>query len=278
VNEWDLNVTGCGTAGFWTVLGLMSSPAARHLRRAVFIDHAAIQPHNAVTCPLYAGFASRPKSLRLQELAVRSIGRPIETQAIVAPVEGLDWQQLGAWPTGQAGRPCIVLVGLDDWQSRLIVAEDMRYHAAAAGRSAVMIQVGLDRDQAQVCVYGSAYGDPCPACGVLSLPGREPCVVYLAGNKLLRGNLRCEARAAARLVRKIVCGLVQPGPGEGAWVNTKTNLCARRSRPAGGPAFERLTRTRRMTPGCLGPHSPHGPVRWDPLWQGQASRSGGDNP
>ena len=260
MREWTLAVVGCGTVGHWGSLDLMSSGAADRLTGATFIDRALIRERNAITCPGYAGHADRPKSERLEELARRLIRGQTRTRSVICGVDRIDWGDV--LPAGGADgrRANIVLVGLDDWGARLTVAEDLRRHAAGAGIEVVSIQIGLDKGQAQVCVYGSRHADPCPACWLPSLPGKQPCVVFTSDNALLRGDLHREAREAARLVRRIVTDLLR---GSEAWTNTKTNLTAG-GRVRGG--FERLTRERcRMMPGCHGPHFARGPMRWSEI-------------
>lgn len=167
-------------------------------------------------------------------------------------------------PAFSSGGAMIALIGLDDWDSRLCAIEDLRRVASEAPAGArlagaLAIQVGLERGQAQVSVFGPLWDDPCPACGLSVLPRKEPCVALDGEGRLLRGDLQREARAAALLVREIVADCLTAGTISPQWVNTKTNLWA----AEGAEDFQRLTHRGRRCPSCLGPHSPNTPLRWD---------------
>ena len=255
-DAYHLAIVGCGTAGVACVRELTQAPTAPRIGSFTLVDRSDIREVNANTCPEYAGHAGRPKSLRLAELAAQWLGRKVPIRWLRASVEALPWQQLIA-STGAEGHrgvgPMIAVAGLDDWESRLCLIEELRRAAPLAGRPIVAIQCGLDRNEAQVSVFGMVWSDPCPACGLNVLPETEPCTG--------RGDLQREARAAAALVSEIVAAFLS-GPGASqAWLNTKTNLVVAKD---GGDGFRRLTHFGRRQPGCLGPHSPNGPLRWDP--------------
>jgi len=251
---WALVALGCGTANYEVVRQLPGSPAAAGLVRVTLCDKGTVEPNNAVTCPDYADHVGRFKCDCLANLVRPRLPGPA-IQAIAGLVEQIEWPQILHAPAS-GGRPwTFVIVGLDEWPSRLVVADDLR-RFSTRGRI-VLVQIGLDKDQAQVCVYGSRWTDPCPACGLGALPMSEPCVVY-QGGELRRGTLRREATAAGQWVHRILAeqlGLVRPTRN---WINTKTNLAA--TRP-GSDDFDPLTRTCRRQPGCLGPHAPGADAR-----------------
>jgi len=255
---WTLVACGCGTANYWAVGDLARRGPSSAPVRAAFCDRAEIREHNAVTCPLYTK-PGRRKCERLAELAGRWSRGKWAVEAIHGSVERLPWDDILSPPDAAPGHRTIVLVGLDRWPSRLAVAEGLRCASARTGAEAAMVQIGLDRGQAAVGVFGCRLSDPCPACGLATLPEPEPCVVLAAGGKLLRGNLHSEARAAGRLTRRIVCGLLGRSRAL-SWINTKSHLIA--ARP-GGRRYRRLTRPCRAMAGCMGPHAPAATIRWD---------------
>ncbi len=262
-NTYHLAIFGCGTVGVACTRELAQAPTAACIGALTAVDRADIREVNAITCPEYAGHPGRPKSLRLAELAAGWLGRKVPTRWLKASVEALPWPQVIA-STGAEGHrgvgPMIAVAGLDDWEARVTLIEELRRAAPLAGRPIVAIQCGLDRGQAQVAVFGMAWSDPCPACGLNVLPETEPCTSLDPQGLLARGDLQREARAAAAIVSEIVAALLD-GPGASqAWLNTKTNLVAAQD---GGGDFRRLTHFARHQPGCLGPHSANGPLRWD---------------
>jgi hypothetical protein len=254
-DQWTLVACGCGTANYWIVRLLVRSVLAKSLARVVLCDRGRIRKNNAITCPSYMEI-DRPKSEMLEELARRWLGGKAVVEAIHGTVEQLQWDDI--LPLGAA--PGHRTVVLDGWPSRLAVTEDLRCRSASLLADVVMVQVGLDRGQASVAVFGCRFEDPCPACGLRTLPESEPCVVLTAGNKTLRGNLHREAQAAARLVRKILSDHL--GGRSAGWINTKTNLVT-----AGldGERYCRFTRSCRQVAGCLGPHAPTMSLRWDKI-------------
>lgn len=255
---WRLLVCGCGTASYWVIDILGHRGLLSGLAHVALCDRAEIREQNAVTCPLYTE-VGRPKCDRLAELIRPWLPGETAVETIHGNVEQIPWESHFPAADGACEQETIVLVGLDRWASRLAVAEDLRRHCGC-GRTA-MIQVGLDRGQAGVAVFGCRFADPCPACGLGTLPESEPCVVLGANNQLLRGNLHSEAAAAADVVRQVVADILAGRAG--GWVNTKTNLVA--AQPPGGGRYRRFTRRRRRVAGCLGPHSPATPIRWDGL-------------
>ncbi len=250
-----LILLGAGTVGYRCLEAVAESPVGRLVKRLIICDHAGIRQANATTCPLYAAHVGEAKCNRLSALALDWFGdsRPrITTQP--CRVESLKWDSLLS-PSGDGGRRCeIVLVGLDDWGSRLVACEDIRAHAASrAAAGPTLVQIGLDRGQASIAVFGSAYADPCPACGKRTLPVSEPCVVLAERGGLLRGDLRNEAVAAARQFSMIAEDLASPQP---RWLNRKANLVIRADR------CDVFSRPAERQGTCFGPHAPVGPIRW----------------
>ena len=318
---WHLLTFGCGTAGLACVRALAVSPMAASLASATLIDKSLIRDRNSITCAEYAGHEARPKNERLRELTEAWTGGRVPVLSVQGSVEAFDWQSAvrrtrGLGRDGQpkvsegiaddflgyfAGETIIALIGLDDWDSRLTVVRDLRRAASAAPPSFLAIQVGLERDEAQVSVFGPRWDDPCPACGLFLLPTKEPCVLWRADGTLVRGDLQREAHAAAALVCDVVadhlleqsadgrkqspgktqgeptdssaacpncrlpaasCRLPLPtGPAPSRWTNAKTNLLAI---SPGSAEFRRVTRVRTRMAGCLGAHEAPCPHRWEP--------------
>lgn len=253
---WSVTVCGCGTVGY-AVAHEVAHEVASHrtegLRRVTLVDKALVRENSLITCPRYAGNVGLSKSAVLAELVRRLLPSGVAIDALVQEVESLEWPPLLA---DARGLP-IVVVGLDDWNGRVAVVEDIRQAAPWLRVPPVIVQVGLDLGAASVCVFGPAWDDACPACGLAALPQEASCVAFTDSGCLLRGDLQPEARAAARLVAEIIAGCVAGRPAD--WPpGTKMNLVA----DAGG-AFRRMTRRRARVPGCLGPHSPDVPERWD---------------
>lgn len=267
LKPWSLIVVGCGTANLACVRALGGSPMGEGLDEVSLIDAAAIRAHNAVTCPEYAGHRAKPKVRRLAEL-VRQWFDAATIVTLARDAEDVDWNKLLESSDGVAAsaRPLVVLVGLDDWGSRLHVIESLR-QAAMGSKRILPVQVAVERDQAQVTVFGNRWEDACPGCGLFSLPGEEPCWLLDADGAPARGDLQREARAAGELVTEIV-GEHLAAEGTGCrWVGTKTNLHA--VRPGSG-RFERHTRARVRVASCYGPHSPATPLRPQQLLNQQA--------
>ena len=261
IRPWRLYFCGCGTASYAVVRRLARSAPAKSLAGATFIDQASIRDNNIVTCKLYAGHVGRPKSVRLAELMNDRLGGGACVKAEVASVESMDWHRAISSADGTNGQNDavpIVVIALDDWASRLCVIEDLRTVASDFAAGIISIQVGLDSGQAQVSVFGSAWNNVCPACGLLALPQKEACVLYTEKGNLLRGDLQREADAAALLVAEVIADHLT-GPPARDWANTKTNLTV----DGLDGSHIRITRKRYHVPGCLGPHSAVVPVRWD---------------
>jgi len=263
IPRWNLVAAGCGTVNLACVRELARGAAAEGLDSVTLIDPAAIREVNAITCPEYAGSEGTHKVERLAELLHRwHEGSTVE--ALPKDVEDVDWKGLLAPgdASGPTARPVVVLIGLDDWQSRLHVIEDLRH--AAQGRSEILpVQAAVERDQAQVTVFGNRWQDACPACGLLELPASEPCALYSDEGQLVRGDLQREARAAAELVAEIVADHLAANGAPCTWARTKTNLHAVRP---GSRRFKRHTRPRVGLSGCLGPHSEATPLRPEDLF------------
>lgn len=260
MNEWRLLVLGAGTVGCAGAMDLARSAAGARLAGVTVCDPARVRAASAVTCPPYAGYIGMYKCERLADLLREAAAAPV--RALARGVEDLPWAEVVPAEDAARGIRTVALAGLDRWTSRLIVAEDVRRHAAATGADILHVQVGLDRDRAQVGVLGSRWDDPCPACGLASLPGPEPCVAFGEGGRLVRGNLWREMRAAARLVRRIVAEELGLAPARRRWINMKVSLTARRPR---GRRFAAFVRPCRRVPGCVGPHEPRTPLRSDAI-------------
>ena len=257
-DSWTLVACGCGTVNYWNLRALAGVNRVEQPSRVILCDSAQVRRQNAITCPGYAE-VDGPKCHGMAQLARERLPPEVDIQPVYGHVEQLEWDRILGDADVSGRRKTIVIVGLDRWTSRLAVVEDLRHHAASVPASVMLIQVGLDRAQASVAVFGCRYTDPCPVCGIDSLPGPEPCVVLTAENGLLRGNLRNEAKGAAGLVRQIIVDHVGPN-GACGWLNTKTNLIL--SSP-GEQRQKTFTRSCRMRADCFGPHSPAAPIRWD---------------
>ena len=253
---FHLVAAGCGTAGYHVMRKLCGDAMAAAIGSVACIDHAPVREANAITCPDYAGQIGRDKAVRLAELIAPALREP--PLVITRRVEEIDWPRLLRVCQGSAAKAADVLVimGLDDWQSRLCLVEDVR-HAAVdyAGRIA-LVQVALDRGQAQVSTFGSDWADPCPACGLATLPRSEPCIALSADGELLRGDLRHEALAAAEFVLSLFSGR-RDDSAQWRWLNTKTNLI----QAADGSDFHAHTRPRVAMPSCWGPHAATTPLQ-----------------
>src|SRR5438105_10872327 len=118
--SWRLFVCGCGTVGFTCTDRLTVSPVARGLEALTLIDRAIIRPANGITCPGYVAHVGRAKSSRLEEIARERLTEDGLVRSLVQDVEGLDWPALLGQPH-ESPRIDVVLIGLDNWQSRLCV-------------------------------------------------------------------------------------------------------------------------------------------------------------
>jgi hypothetical protein len=256
-----LHVLGAGTAGYWFCRTAASLPLGERIREVTVVDRARIREVNAITCPAYEGAIGCCKADRLADL-IRSWfpASGLCVRSAAGEVEDIDWPALAG-----GGQRVIVAVGLDNWSSRVTVVSDLR--AAKPEHTVPVIQIGLDRDEASVAVYGSDWTDPCPACGKQVLPASTPCVVFTAGGELARGTLHDEARAAGRHAAWIAARFLDGGTEV---VNTKTSLV----RTSAGAEFTAFTRPARREESCAGAHDPATPQRWTGLagleeWNGQ---------
>ena len=255
-----LILCGCGTVGYWIIRKLPASRFAQMFGAAEVCDRATIQAHNAITCPEYEGHAGRAKAERLAELARARLGEAADIRSQACHVEQVNWGEMMSRVTGEWAGEAIVVMGLDRWNSRLVVAEDLRAHRQATGMAISLIQIGLDKGHAQVAAFGCDPDDPCPACSMAVLPGTEPCVVFGRDHSLRRGNLQEEAGEAADLAWEIIRDFTLNGnPRNSRWMNTKTYL----SRAEGQPRYRRHTPLARRNAICPGPHSGRAPLRWD---------------
>lgn len=249
-------LSGNGTVGYWTAKRLAGSRLRGRLSRIVLVDSDRIEPRNGLTCPEYRGHEGRPKSERLAELLCGpwSRGRLPETAAVARDVEDVNWQALIPVRGSDEVDAAVVIAGLDDWNSRLNLCAALR--AGARSRVPTMlVQIGIDRDQAAAACLTDEPDAPCPACGMSYLPEKQPCVI-LRNGRSLRGDLHAESRAAARLAERM-CAAFAAGSVE--WLNTKSNLYRKR----GTRRFRRLTRPCRAVRGCWGPHGGDPPLGWN---------------
>jgi len=200
----------------------------------------------------------------LAELVQQWLPTKIDIRAMHGCVEQIQWEYILKPEEVAQGHKLIVVAGLDRWTSRMVLAEDLRHYKSRTSTDSLLIQVGIDRGRASVAVFGCSFSDPCPACGLHSLPDPEPCVVVTAEKKLLRGNLHSEARAAAVLVRQIINDHIRI-KCPAFWVNTKSNLTKSSSDKQEKQEYDRFTRSCHSFLGCFGPHKPKTPIRWDAI-------------
>ena len=262
ISHWALAIAGCGTAGLAVARTLMPAVAFRLPRRILLADKDSIDVHNGLTCPEYAGRAGEAKVDRLARLVRRWCSPACPVVAThLAEVESLDW--IG-WLTESRWQPpvemAVVVLALDDYQSRLCLVEDLRHAVERSGVVLTMVEVGLDRNQAMVSVLGSRWKDACPACGLAYLPQPEACVELDRAGRSRRGDLQRESGAAAELVRRIVLDAL--AGRRAPWCNTKNTLM---TIAPDSDEFECSTWARARVAGCLGPHSPATPICWDRL-------------
>jgi hypothetical protein len=258
---------GAGTVGFWGARALLAAEpdpadgpapelaAPAHVR---VCDWARVRPKNAVTCPSYAGQEERYKSDVLAD-EVRGWFKGT-VQSFPTALQEFDWS--GARRRVAHGKE-IVLAGLDAWDARLSLCQDIRNALATGACVADMIvfQCGLDKHRAEVSVYGNRFVagrfvDPCPICHRASyveytflsmLPTEEAPCVLLCGGEPVRGSLQDEARALGAHVRGLVADLVA---GSVDWLNTRHVL----KRRDWGEEFELECRSLTRAPDCPGPH------------------------
>jgi hypothetical protein len=196
--------------------------------------------------------------VRLATLASQWSRAETVVESLQACVEQFPWNRL----ISDDDAMTFAVVGLDNWPSRLAVAEDLRNLCAGGSPTTLpMIQIGLDRGQASIGTFGSEVSDPCPACGLAFLPDSEPCVVLNADQELVRGNLRAEVQAAAQWVRRIITDCLEPDQ-PGRLLNTRTNLVLT---DESREHVDVLTRPCRKAPACLGPHEGTTSIRWNEL-------------
>ena len=260
-SPWTLVICGCGTVGYWTAMSFLKCRDALSCARIVLCDKAVIRENNMVTCPRYGGHIGRPKAERLTELC-EDRAPTAHVMSSHTTVEQLRWNDVLVDSPMRCDQRVIVIVGLDSWESRLSVAEGLRRANGLPRNSLLMAQVGVDHGQASIAILGARLADPCPACGLLTLPTPQPCVVWGSDHTLIRGNLREEAQSAAGFVHRAVNDALGSSEGFAAWLNTKTNLFAPR---ADSRHYKRFTRKCRMQEGCFGPHSGASALRWDNL-------------
>ena len=255
---WTLLVAGCGTAGLAVLSAVASRAGLRStLRGIACVDNGRVETRNMTTCPELEGYVGRAKSVAAANLADRLLPESARVITSMRDVEDVDWEELlRSISHGETVDHVVALLALDDWSSRLCLVEDLRRMAPRMTACLTIIQVGLERNLAQVSVFGPNWTDRCPACGLASLPASEPCSVLDEKRQPARGALQRERRAAASHVCRVLEDLQTAGR-EHPWRNTKTNLEA--LAPA-GRGFRSFTRRKFQVAGCLGPHSPDTPL------------------
>lgn len=259
MKDLTLIVHGEGTAGLAATKELLA-PRKRALpiHRAILVDSDTIERKNGTSCPEYAGHEGRWKVDRAREVALeRAPG--VEVVALSCSVEEFDWEEHVPAPSPEDAY--VLVIALDDWDSRVNSCQGLREFAAGrTDRDVAMLMLGLDRGQASISFLGgSAWTDPCVICGLPGgiLPGpAEPCIVFRKDGSLLRGDLRAEARMAARWCRWLLWNHFISG--KRSVLNTKANLWLDEQGSA-----RQLTRLATRTEACLGPHFPASPIRWD---------------
>jgi hypothetical protein len=246
-------LAGTGTAGLAAARALFRAPFELWPREVLLIDCGSVEEHNAMTCPEYARYFGWLKGLAAQDLIRIWTRGHVGTEVFDGHVEEMDW---GSWVfSGEPDELLVSLAGLDDFQSRICLVQDLRALAAERRPKVIHIQIGLARDMGVVSTFGNRLEDPCPACFLPHLPVREPCVVLGKGGTLVRGDLQREAWACARLAVRIVCECL--GGRIARWVNGKTSFTASVA------GFRRKARRRQAMPGCYGAHYVTTPIRWD---------------
>ncbi len=257
--RWSIHARGCGTVGCALARRIRSLLKRDLPHEVTCADNAKIRQHNLITCPDWIDYLGWWKSDAMAAFLQENPSLQGKVESYPIAVEDEPWRdRLGADEL-RRGDEFFVLIGLDDWSSRLVVTQDVRQRASEAGDGAaeqvLLIQIGLDRGKAHVFAFGADWDSPCPACWLPSgLPMREPCVVFSSEGGLLRGNLQREAQAAADLALQII-GDHRLGNTE-RWRNTKTHLTLSGSRVR--------TRTRKVArmPNCQGPHAKETPISW----------------
>ena len=273
-NRYDCLIFGAGTVGYWVVKELSGSFFRDRIERLVIVDRSRVKTKSAITCPEYGRNSAhgRFKSSALAELARDWFERPdLEIEGVNGCIEEFPWDRFVRKrnrsfrepETDLGGPETFLFVGLDDWSSRVVACGDVRRAASRLAEDSdphrpliPALQIGLDRNEASVFIFGSDCTDPCPACGLPFLPETEPCVVFDERGRLLRGNLRREARAAARTA---VEGAQRLAVGDRSLLNTKTSLFL-------DPESERFRIVRRLCvrrERCWGPHDEAAPVSWE---------------
>lgn len=186
---------GLGTVGHAIAQRICGTPSLLNTISAwLLVDCALIKSQSHITCPAYAGGEGTPKVDRARELIDEWAGENAPpVRAVHQRVECVHWRDLlNSLPAAEG---TVVAMGLDDWNARMVVCEDLR--ALSGGADMLTISGGIDRDVASVETYGMRWSDPCPSCGITTLPGSTPCIALTQSGQLLRGDLRREAHAVA---------------------------------------------------------------------------------
>jgi len=271
---WTMHVLGCGTAAYWLVMMLVdlirsSLPSGTgdldRLRRITFTDVARVRQHNRITCPGYRrSLWGQLKCIALAGLIRARLPASVILESYPIAVEELDWARLLPAQDLRRGEDTVIAILLDNWDSRLVALQDVRQRVAEvcpeAAEHVLMVTVGLDKGAAQVCTFTADRRDHCPLCWLPSLPMPEPCAVFDAQKRLLRGNLHRESQAAAKLVLQMIGDHRRRSERPSPWPNTNSHVLLPSAEAPGGSVE---TRPGRRMPGCAGPHSASVPVRWD---------------
>jgi hypothetical protein len=177
----------------------------------------------------------------------------VSTDTFDDELERMNWE---SWiGSGRPGELLAVWAGIDDFQSRLCLTQDLRGSAGTTQAELIHIQIGLGRDMGVVSTFSNRWQDACPVCYLPRWPGREPCLVFSEEGEPARGDLLREARVCADWAAQVIRGCLEDGIGP--WVNQKTSFTF------AGSDWRQNTRHRHRMPDCHGPHQPAVPIRWD---------------
>ena len=250
---YRLVMAGAGTANLAAARALFRAPFGLWPSEVLVIECGSIEKHNAITCREYAPCVGRRKGPVCVDLIRGWTGGRVRTGLFDGLVEDMDWEP---WLlSGEPGELLVASAGLDDFQSRLCLVQDLRGLAAEHRGEVIHLQIGLARNMGVVSTFGNRLEDPCPACFLPQLPAREPCAVFGEDGSLVRGDLQREARACADVAVRVIRGCLRGRVDR--WINRKTSLTA------SDTGFRRNTRRRQRMPGCYGAHHPTTPIRWD---------------
>jgi len=256
MNTYRIEILGSGIVNYYISEALFTNSFVAS--RVVGIDtfDAKRVGSFSILPPWFRGHKGEPKAVCLRNRALEFLGRPISGSAYHQFVENIDWKSLWTFNPDSEPKFIFVVMGLDCWSSRVSAMSDIRQAAGAVCADVLVIQAALEQRQAQVSVFGNSWEDHCVVCGLLAIPTTEPCRVLRTGGRLLRGDLCCEAAAAAAQVLTVINDCLTMGNFE-RWRNTKINLVAQ---PMTGK-YEITIRKRTRVLQCWGPHTNDAPMR-----------------